>query len=1013
MDRLPIGAIAAAALLLAFPAPAAAGPLDAESFAIGTEGAVCEAQGVMLGAARATLFDRKWALLCADVDRPIGNAFSWRGAQEARAVVGRGRDVTLECDPVGTTDSAGVTAVTCREREGGLAWKSYSVTRNGWTHVVEGMAAFDGALRLTLANLIENRVVPGTLEIVTTGGSGSLAQARGALGGDQLIGQGYRRNNAGEYTEAEEFFRADDAAGDVSDETLAERRHESMVNRALQLSNLGRYDEASRAFAEAQAMDLRDPIQARLLRNFEAIHALNRGALTQVAPILARPVPGLSEPLGNPAEGVEIDRPLAASLNSGLTAGLADSVSQETRLTRFERATIIDAQARQIGGTVLRLQGNDAAALAELGAARAAIVAVKEGRVLSAARLEAQLLSEMALTHEAAGRFGEANSLLREALALTELRYPESASVNAARARLASYLARRGQRDESLALYRAIVADVSGERAALIGIENQLKPYLAMLIEDLGRRPELTADLFLVAQLVERPGAAQTLAQLARRLSAGTGEASELFRRATTIDRELTRVELTIAQVRAGEEGAAAVLLPELEDRQMRLQQAQLQLLEALSAFPEYRSVAHTYVTADELTALLRPGEGYLKLVRLGDEIYAVFLSPGRSTGWRIEASAGEIAAMVSALRDSISLSIGGVTATYPFDVDASRALYDAVFGPVSADLARLDHLVFEPDGALLQLPINLLTADQAGVEAYHERVAAGGDEFDMRGIDWLGRGKAVSTALSPASFRDARRAPPSRAARAYLGLGQNEPLGTVAQAALTRGLAASSDPGCALPASSWNRPIPADELVVASQVFGPARSDLLTQAAFTDSAIEQRTDLDAFRIIHFATHGVVTPPRPGCPAQPALLTSLGGAGSDGLLEFGEVFDLNLDADLVILSACDTASTAGAEATRAAGLESGGGQALDGLVRAFIGAGGRQVIASHWPAPEQFEATKRLFSSFFRSPPGTSLGDALRTAQLALMDDPDTSHPFYWAGFALIGDGERPLFSGS
>ena len=167
------------------------------------------------------------------------------------------------------------------------------------------------------------------------------------------------------------------------------------------------------------------------------------------------------------------------------------------------------------------------------------------------------------------------------------------------------------------------------------------------------------------------------------------------------------------------------------------------------------------------------------------------------------------------------------------------------------------------------------------------------------------------------------------------------------------------------------------------------------------------------FRILHFATHGVVTPPRPGCPAQPALLTSFGGPGSDGLLEFSDVFDLDLDADLVILSACDTASAAGLEATRLAGIESGGGQALDGLVRAVIGAGGRQVIASHWPAPEEYGATTRLFSAFFEAPPGTSLGEALRAAQVRLMDDPETSHPFYWSGFALIGDGERPLFSGS
>jgi CHAT domain-containing protein len=1009
-----IGAALGATLLTTPGQLSAAGPLESESFAIGTEGALCEAQGVMLGQARATLFDRKWALICADVDRPVGAAYSWRRAGDAAARLGRGRDSQLDCNEAGGASeiAPGATVRRCREPASGLDWNSSTVASGDWVHIVEGLAAFDSALRLTLANLAQNRVVPGAVDVVTTGGTGTLAQARAAAGGEQLIGQGYRRNNAGDYTEAEEFFRPE-LLGEDDEATLAERRHEAAVNRALQLSNLGRYDEAARVFAQAHAMGLRDPIQARLLRNFEAIDALNQGRLDAVAPILARPVPTLATPAEAAAGTVEIDRLLAASLNSGLAAGLTDSVSQETRLTRAERASIIDAQARQLGATALRLQGHPDRALTELAMARDAVRRVKEGRVLTAARLEAQILSEMAMAHEAGGRFGEAAGLLREALALTELRYPGSTSVSSSQARLAAFLARRGQREESMALYRKVVADVSGNRAALVGLENQLRPYLAMLIEDLPQRPELVAELFLAAQLVERPASAQTLAQLSRQLSAGTGESSELFRRANAVDRELSRVNLSIAQTQAQEGGAPAALLPELLDRRARLELMQLQLFDSLSAYPEFRSVSRAYVTDAELKALLRPGEGYLKLVRLGGDMYAVYLSAERSSGWRVNASSSEVAELVSALRDSISLSIGGVTATYPYDVDSARRLHDALFGPVAGELARLDHLVFEPDGALLQLPVNLLTADQAGVDAYHARVAAGGDEFDLRGIAWLGRDTAISTALSPASFRDARRAPASTAGKAYIGLGQNAPVGPVARASLVRGLPDQVDPGCEIPLASWNRPIPADELVLAAQVFGPARSDLLTGAAFTDTAIEQRGDLDTFRIVHFATHGLVTSPRPGCPAQPALLTSFGGPGSDGLLQFAEVFELNLDADLVILSACDTASLAGLEATRAAGLETGGGQALDGLVRAFIGAGGRQVIASHWPAPEEFEATKRLFSAFFTSSPGASQASALLAAQRQLMDDPETSHPFYWSGFALIGDGERPLFTAS
>jgi CHAT domain-containing protein len=153
----------------------------------------------------------------------------------------------------------------------------------------------------------------------------------------------------------------------------------------------------------------------------------------------------------------------------------------------------------------------------------------------------------------------------------------------------------------------------------------------------------------------------------------------------------------------------------------------------------------------------------------------------------------------------------------------------------------------------------------------------------------------------------------------------------------------------------------------------------------------------------------VVTESRSKCPTQPALLTSFGGAGSDGLLTFRDIFDLRLDADLVILSACDTAGKASAVATQEAGLGTGGDVALDGLVRAFVGAGGRLVLATHWPIPDNYDATQRLISGLFTASPGTGTVTALGQSQRALMDELDTSHPVYWAAFAPVGDGRIPV----
>jgi CHAT domain-containing protein len=79
------------------------------------------------------------------------------------------------------------------------------------------------------------------------------------------------------------------------------------------------------------------------------------------------------------------------------------------------------------------------------------------------------------------------------------------------------------------------------------------------------------------------------------------------------------------------------------------------------------------------------------------------------------------------------------------------------------------------------------------------------------------------------------------------------------------------------------------------------------------------------------------------------------------------------------------------------------------LVRAFVGAGGRLVVASHWAGPDDFNATQRLMTGIFTSPPGTPTVTALRASEQKLMDDVNTSHPFYWSAFAAVGDGEIPI----
>jgi CHAT domain-containing protein len=517
--------------------------------------------------------------------------------------------------------------------------------------------------------------------------------------------------------------------------------------------------------------------------------------------------------------------------------------------------------------------------------------------------------------------------------------------------------------------------------------------------------------MFAATQILQRPGVAQTQAVFAREFSAGGGDGAQLFRQSLTQSREINRLRSQIADMTASASGAApADALDAARTRLAQLEQSQTQIQSRLSDYPRYRVLAPTGIALADLQHRLKPGEVYFQLRVIGSDAYTMLIGPQRTQAARLAAPPAEIDHMVEQLRASIVTMENGVAVTYPFDIVLAEKLYGTLFDGLDDPLGGVSHIVFDPDGAMLTLPINLLVTDHASVERYQARLAKpNADEFDFTGTAWLGRDRDVTTAVSPQAFLDIRAIPPSRAPRSYLGIGEN----ALPSLAMAPAAVSASGLSCNWPLATWQHPISTAELTAVSHLIGNVGSTLITGADFTDTALRQRTDLDQFRILHFATHGLVTAPRPECPARPALLTSFGPVGqSDGLLSFDEIFDLKLDADIVLLSACDTAGSASAAATREAGLSGGGDYALDGLVRAFVGAGTRTVIASHWPVPDDFRATERLVLGLFDDAPGTTIGTAMRLAQRKLMDDPATSHPYYWSAFAIVGDGSQVVLPG-
>ncbi len=974
-----------------------------DTFPIGTNG-LCEAQ-IIAPEPGSGLFDRRYSIICRDAAAPIGTLWVVRGASGAEPAARFGTPgsaCSAAADPATGAGPERTTRLACTLASGGLRTAILTSQRGGRTFAASGLAAYDKALELGLASLLADKVVPGAVEIPLTSATDALAFARqqaGAIAADQALAEAYRRSNAGNFAEAAEFFAASSAALSGSG------AREAQLNQALLQSNLGNHAEAARLFAMTRPAAGTDPVLARLQRNYEALDALNQEAPARALALIQAP---LASEFVDPAElrALRIGPALAGRLTAE-SRSIAGSYS--LTLTPLERAQLLDGQAAYLHAAALRLLGRSAEAVPLLEQANTGLAEVRGGRVVSIIWLRAQIMGELAEVAEAGGRAIEAEGLHQQAIALLGASYPGSPALQSSRALLAGFYARSGRREEALGLYRGIVEDAEGR--PLPSLRDLLAPYFALLLDGAGADKAAAADMFAASQLLQRPGLAQTQAVLARELSGGSDEAAELFRKTTNLGRAIERLRLTIVQSDSAPEPSAEDLALQAERRGQlaQLQTQQAEVLQRLAQYPRYRALAEGAIGLGDLQATLREGEAYVKLVTLDRDAFVIYATPAEALAWRADATPAQLEQLVDQVRDSIALAEGGQVLTYPFDIARARELYVRLFAPVADILAQRSHIVFEPDGALLRLPINLLVTDDASVARYQQKVAqADGDEYDFRGTAWLGRAAQISTSVAAAAFRDVRDARPSRGSRAYLGLGENTPIGNGPEGTARTRAALAGGEDCLWSPSIWANPIKATELFKAAARFSD-NSRVVTRDAFTDTGIQQLEGLDDYRILHFATHGLVTAPQPQCPPRPALLTSFGpGEDSDGLLSFADIFGLRIDADLVILSACDTAGSATIGATREAGVTSGGEFALDGLVRAFVGAGGRTVLASHWPVPDDFDATGRLISGLFAQG-SQSTANALRASQIELMDDADTSHPFYWSAFAVVGDGAARL----
>ena len=532
----------------------------------------------------------------------------------------------------------------------------------------------------------------------------------------------------------------------------------------------------------------------------------------------------------------------------------------------------------------------------------------------------------------------------------------------------------------------------------------------------------LRDEAFQAAQRAMASTAAAALSQLGARFSSGDGDLARMVRARQDLEQHAARLDRQIMLAPAtpddGQAPRVAGLREEGETVRRKIEAADADLR---SRFPDYAELAKPQpISIAGVQGFLRDDEALVLIYAARRETF-VWAVTRESADWtRVSRNREAMNAQVKILRgglnprayallrsglrnfDAAQVEGADETGRAAFNRAVAHQLYEELlrpFDPLIASKGRLFTVVNAPFDSL---PFSVLTT----------RAPEGSDlnPDSLRATPWLIRRQSLVSLPSAASLKALRAARNPRVASApFRGYGAptlggpTEPLPDTLSVARS-GAVASLYRGGAVDRAAIAQlaPLPQTEgeLKALAAALGAGPDAVRLGDAATVTAV-RNDDLAKFRVIAFATHGLLAGELSGLQ-EPALVFTppkTPTPDDDGLLTASQAAKLDLAADWVVLSACNTAAGDGAP----------GAEGFSGLARAFFYAGAKSLLVSHWPVRDDVAArlTTHMFASL-RADDKLAKAEAHRRSVLELLDDardPSLAHPAVWAPFVVVGEG--------